>query len=76
MNKRPDASVKVRCYNHECRKIFVVNLVKEEDIPGGKKVEMIRPCPYCGKDNVFEVEEGMAPPDDAYREIIKGRGVG
>lgn len=74
MSKRPDASVKVRC--HECRKIFVVNLVKEQDIPDGKKVEMVRPCPYCGVDNVFEVEESIAQVDAVYREVremVEGR---
>ncbi len=71
MSKRPDASVNVRC--HKCRKIFVVNLVKEQDIPDGKKVEMVRPCPYCGEDNVFEVEESMAPVDEVYREAVEGR---
>ena len=73
MNKRPDASVKIRC--HKCRKIFVVNLVKEQDIPAGKKVEMVRPCPYCGEDNVFEVEESMASIDTVYREAVVGREV-
>jgi len=73
MNKRPDASVKIRCYNDECRKIFVVNLVKEQDIPGGNKVEISRPCPYCGKDNIFEVEESAVPVEEAYRKVIPGR---
>ena len=75
MNKRPDASVKIRCYNQGCRKIFVVNLVKAEDIPDGKKIEISRPCPYCGKDNMFEVEESMAPIDTMHREVIPGREV-
>jgi hypothetical protein len=73
MNKRPDASVKIRCYNQGCRKIFVVNLVKAEDIPGGNKVELSRPCPYCGKDNMFEAEESAVPVDTMHREVIPGR---
>ena len=73
MNKRPDASVKVRCYS--CKKIIDVNLVKEQDMPEGKKVEISRPCPYCGKDNIFGVEESMVPVDTMYREVIPGRKV-
>ncbi|MBI1926688.1 hypothetical protein HYR99_20905 [Candidatus Poribacteria bacterium] len=75
MDKRPDASVKIRCYNPGCRKIFVVNLVKEQDIPDGNKVEISRPCPYCGKDNLFVVEARMVPVDSVYREVIPGREV-
>lgn len=71
MSKRPDASVRIRCHNHECRKIFVVNLVKEQHMPDGKKVEMVRPCPYCGKDNAFKVEGNIAPVDVIHR-IVRG----
>lgn len=70
MDKRADASVKVRCHN--CRKIFVVNLVKEQDIPDGNRVEISRPCPYCNEANLFTVEESMVPVDIVYREVIQG----
>ena len=77
MSKRPDASMRIRC--HKCRKIFVVNLVKEQDIPDGKKVEMVRPCPYCGEDNAFEVAGNLAPVGIIFRTVrgvIEGRGLG
>ena len=73
MNKRADTSVKVRC--HSCRKIFVLNLVKAQDIQGGNRVEMSRPCPYCAENNLFEVEKNMAPVDTVYRKVISGRKV-
>lgn len=67
MSKRPDASVRVRCC--ECKKIFEVNLVKAEDMPDGKKVEMVKPCPYCGEENVFEVAGDVAQVSAIYREV-------
>jgi len=76
MKNNPDMSVRVRCYNHKCRKLFEVNLVKGHDTPDGKKVEMIRSCPNCGKDNAFKVAADMAPDSALFRtvrEAIKGR---
>ncbi|MFC1716341.1 hypothetical protein ACFL6S_21900, partial [Candidatus Poribacteria bacterium] len=74
MSKGPDMSVRVRC--HGCKKIFVVNLVKEQDMPDDKKVEMVRPCPYCGEENVFEVAGNVVKADALYRTargVIEGK---
>jgi len=73
MSKRPDASVRVRCC--ECKKIFVVNLVKAEDMPDGKKVKKIQPCAYCGEDNSIIIPEGMAQRSELFRtvrEVVEG----
>ena len=67
MSKRPDASVRVRCY--QCGKVFVVNLVMEEDAPSGDRAEMRHPCPYCGKDNMFDAPKSAARAEPMYREV-------
>lgn len=71
MKKNPDMSVRVRC--HKCKKIFEVNLVKEQDIPDGKMVEKRQSCPYCGEDNIIVVPENTATPDTMHREIKEAK---